>query len=113
MTKVDPGLLHTIARHLDAAPRVRTLAARGAQPEPKIVHIGVEFTGPIGDLLAAGFTPLSLREHPTEGWKIGSGPVDIGLLGELDAIPHVVRIDGSPSLSPLLDESVPMINADL
>lgn len=106
MTKVDPALLLVIARHLRAAG-----PGAEATTEPRPVHVSVLCTGDVDDLRAAGFEPLG-RLRTTPGGTLAAGRIALTDLGRLDAVPHVVAIQGSSPAQPQLNRSVPAIRAD-
>jgi hypothetical protein len=85
--------------------------APGAAEDPPL-EIIVEFTGELADLTAVGFSPVTVSEHPGEGYKIAPGTVPVGRLQDLVAIDHVVEVSHPKQYRPLLDYSLPEIRAN-
>jgi subtilisin family serine protease len=118
VTRLDPALVGILARRQGARRKARTEAATGDQagaaprPTPDTVHIMVKFTGDVDDLRALGFSPLSLKSHPTEGWSIAAGPIPTDRLADLDAVEHVVKVEASRPMLPELDRSLGEIKAN-
>src|SRR5262245_44135468 len=107
MTKVDPGLLHVVARHLRlSAGRSESAASPGAERPSPVVHVAVRYTGDLDDLRAAGFEPLSRIRTSPDGWSIVAGRLPLDRVGALDAVDHVVEIEGARPVVPQLDQSV-------
>lgn len=103
MRKLDPAL-----RSLLELSRKR----ERAEPPPSRVDIAVKFSGDIEDLRAIGFADRTVLKHPTAGFTIASGSIPLENLDELAAIPHVIKVEGSRSMKPELNNSVPDIRAD-
>jgi subtilisin family serine protease len=109
MTKVDPGLLHVVARSL--WPAETAAETRTAARPPDVVHVAVKFTGAIDDLRAAGFEPLGTMRVALDGASLAAGRVPLASLGALEAIGHVARIEGSAPARPALKFTVPATKA--
>lgn len=118
MRKVDPSLTWVAerwrhSREQAASAGLRAADSRkGGEPAPPRVHLSIEFTGDAEDLHDVGFETLSVRQHPTLGYKIASGSMPVDRLDELERIDHVVKTEGSRPLRPELNSSVPNIGAD-
>jgi subtilisin family serine protease len=78
----------------------------------ELVHVLIKYTGDTADLEAAGFQAWSVRRHPTDGFAIAAGPIPRDRLGELEAIEHIVMVEGSRPPRAELNRSVSEIKAD-
>ena len=72
-----------------------------------------KYAGDLDDLRGAGFEPLGLCPVTPEGNRIAAGRIPFDRLGQLEAVDHVTRIEGSQAMQPALNHSVPAINADV
>ena len=82
-----------------------------ARPVPERINITVKFTGALTELVAVGFESRTVLENPVKHFTIATGRIAPAQLESLAAIPHVVKIEGTPRLRPDLNESVPEIQA--
>jgi len=83
------------------------------RPLPDVVHVMIKYTGDVADLEAAGFAAWSVFAYPDGTAAIAAGPIPRARLAELEAIPHVLFVEGSPPLRAELNNSVPEIKADV
>ena len=103
MNKLDPTL-HRRVRAVEQAARwqrerVASSAPAAASCLDAHVWISVDFTGPIAELLALGFEPIALEQHP-DGTTMADGRIPPSRLRELVALPHVIAVEAPPETSP-------------
>ena len=82
-------------------------------PAADTLYLFVQFTGPVADLTAAGLDVSTVLTHPTDGYSIAAGRISWAGLGALEAVPHVVFIEGSRTERNELNHSVSEIHADV
>ena len=97
-------------------PRGDDLAQERGQrgpPEPVVVHVSVQFTGAMEDLLALGFEPVVVTAHPRGEGTLASGQVPLAALRAMADLDHVVYVEAPRYPQLELEESVPEIRADV
>lgn len=82
-------------------------------PAADTLYLLVQFTGSVEDLTAAGLDVSTVLTHPTDGYSIAAGTIPWADLDALEAVPHVVFIEGSRSERNELNHSVSEIHADV
>ena len=104
------------ARVASRRPRGEDLAHERGQrgpPDPIVVHVSVQFTGAMEDLLALGFEPVVVTAHPRGEGTLASGSVPLTALREMADLDHVVYVEAPGNPQAELEESIPEIRADV
>jgi subtilisin family serine protease len=108
--KLDPELRVL----LRSRQQPHALAAAAAEKQPtKILHVIVQFTGPLEDLAKIGFDKMTVVEHAIEHYKVATGSIPVEQLEALASIGHVLEVEAPQPLFPMLNYSRPEIHADL
>lgn len=110
LEKLDPDLRLLLRKRQQP----HTLAAaHQPTPEAETVAVIVQFTGPVEDLTKAGFDKMTVLEHKIEHYKVATGRIALAQLEALTSIDHVLDVEASRPLFPLLNYSRPEIRADI
>lgn len=110
LEKLDPDLRLLLRKRQQ--PHAFAAAPR-QNPEAETVAVIVQFTGPVEDLSKIGFEKMTVLEHKIEHYKVATGRIALTQLEALASIDHVLDVEASQTLFPLLNYSRPDIRADI